>query len=255
MSWQWLVAAVTSIIGTSRSVPQFFSVTQSPQPQQIQALFDRIAPVYDQFNDQLSYGLHRVWKQMTVDWSGARPGAVCLDLCCGSGDLARLLARKAGEAGQVFGVDFSAELLAIAQQFPTPHPITWIEANALELPFADNTFDAITMGYGLRNIPNILASLAEMQRVLKPGSKAAILDFHRPASAVMKTFQQWYLDFRVVPLAEQYGLQQEYAYIMPSIERFPTGRAQVKLAQQAGFTDAVHYAIAGGMMGVLVASK
>ncbi len=226
---------------------------------EIRAIFDRIAPVYDQLNDWLSLGQHRIWKQMAVKWSKPRLGDTCIDLCCGSGDLALRLARQVGISGCVYGVDFSPQQLAIAQersqhQYPHP-PITWVEADVLNLPFDDNKFDAATMGYGLRNVTDIPRSLKELHRVLKPGAKAAILDFHRPSNSHLRAFQQWYLDTLVVPVAQQLGLTEEYAYISPSLDRFPTGREQVELARQAGFAAPTHYPIAGGMMGVLVVKK
>jgi demethylphylloquinol methyltransferase len=222
---------------------------------QIRDLFDRIAPVYDQLNDGLSLGMHRVWKQMAVKWSDAKAGDICLDLCCGSGDLARRLGRVVGPTGQVFGVDFATAQLAIAQARTQNLPITWLEGDALAIPFADNYFDAATMGYGLRNVTDIPLSLKELYRVLKPGAKAAILDLNRPTSAMVQGFQQWYLDTLVVPTARQFGLTDEYAYLAPSLERFPTGSEQVSLAHQTGFATAIHYPIAGGTMGVLVVTK
>ncbi len=169
-----------------------------------------------------------------------------------------MLARQVGPTGSVYGVDFSAELLAAAgdrsQRQPPACPIHWTLGDALDLPFDDHTFDAATIGYGLRNLTDIPRGLAELRRVLKPGAKAAILDFHRPQQGLMAQFQQWYLDTVVVPMARQMGLTDEYAYIAPSLDRFPLGPEQVALARQAGFTQAVHYPIAGGLMGVLVVS-
>ena len=234
------------------------SLSLDPKAQQVQTLFNQIAPVYDAFNDWLSFGLHRVWKQMAVDWCLPRPGATCLDLCCGSGDLAQRLARSVGPTGQVYGADFSAAQLAIAHQRAQRSAIsaiTWVEADALHLPFASDFFDAATMGYGLRNVTDIRGSLRELHRVLKPGATVAILDFHQPADEQMRQFQQWYLDHVVVPLANRFGLTEEYAYILPSLERFLIGPEQVALAHQIGFAKAVHYPIAGGMMGILVATK
>ena len=106
----------------------------------IRAIFDRIAPVYDQMNDRLSLGQHRIWKQMTVKWSKAKLGDTCLDVCCGSGDLALRLVRSVGATGKVYGADFAVAQLEIAKQralkqYPHP-PITWVEADALNLPFA-----------------------------------------------------------------------------------------------------------------------
>lgn len=227
--------------------------------EQIRLLFDRIAPVYDQLNNWLSLGQHRVWKQMAVKWSHPPRGGTCLDLCCGSGDLALMLAQVVGPTGHVYGVDFSSAQLAVAEQRSQisgrNSVIAWLEADALDLPFADQTFDAITMGYGLRNVTDIPACLREISRVLKPGCKAAILDFHQPQNPWMQAFQQWYLKTLVVPAAAHFGLTQEYAYLGPSLERFPPGPEQVKLGYQAGFREATHYAIAGGMMGVLVLKR
>lgn len=226
---------------------------------QIRDIFDRIAPVYDQLNDWLSLGQHRIWKQMAVKWSNASFGDTCLDLCCGSGDLALRLARQVGTTGSVYGVDFSSQQLAIArkrsqQQYPH-YSINWVEADVLDLPFTNNYFDAATMGYGLRNVIDIPLSLKELHRVLKPGAKAAILDFHRPSNLQLRTFQQWYLAQIVVPVADHLGLTAEYAYISPSLDRFPTGQEQQELAGQAGFSSAIHYPIANGMMGVLTITK
>ncbi|WOD40663.1 bifunctional demethylmenaquinone methyltransferase/2-methoxy-6-polyprenyl-1,4-benzoquinol methylase UbiE [Nodosilinea sp. E11] len=237
----------------------------SPTATDIQGLFDRIAPVYDSLNERLSFGLHRVWKRMAVRWSGAAPGHTTLDLCCGSGDLALMLARAVGSTGTVYGLDFSAELLGVAAkrwskicppglEHPTqlPNQIHWVRGDALALPFEDSSIDAATMGYGLRNLTDIPQGLAELRRVLKSGASAAILDFHRPQGGLAQQFQRWYLDTLVVPTAQSMGLSDEYAYIGPSVERFPTGPEQVELAHQAGFARAIHYPIAGGLMGVLV---
>lgn len=230
--------------------------------EQIRDLFDRIAPVYNQMNDWLSLGQHRIWKLMAVKWSNPRPGDTCLDLCCGSGDLAVLLAQQAGANSHVYGVDFSPAQLAIARQRTVeaafhgyPLSISWVEADALNLPFASNQFDCATMGYGLRNVVDIPRCFQELYRVLKPSAKAAILDFHRPSNFLMRNFQQWYLDNIVVPTAKRFGLTEEYAYIAPSLDKFPIGSEQVYLARQAGFADATHYQIAGGAMGVLVVTK
>lgn len=196
---------------------------------------------------------------MTVKWSNAQPGDVAIDLCCGSGDITQLLAEKVGKTGQVVGVDFSCELLEVARDRYTQRcvkpDIQWIEADVLKLPFDDNHFDCATMGYGLRNVSDILLSLKEVHRILKPGARAAILDMHRPDSELVRTFQQWYLDEIVVPAAQRLGFIEEYAYIAPSLDRFPIGSEQIDLSHQAGFSEATHYSIAGGTMGVLVVEK
>lgn len=226
---------------------------------EIQRIFNRIAPKYDDLNQWISLGQHRIWKKMAVKWSSVQPGDTVLDICCGSGDLTLLLAQTVGIMGKTTGIDFAAQQLAIAaEKQATRCPqldITWLEGDALALPFENNHFDGATIGYGLRNVTNIPKALAEVHRILKPGKKVAILDFHRPADKTKQAFQQWYMQTVVVPLADRFELTAEYEYIQPSIERFPTGIVQEQLAREAGFTEAIHYPFAGDMMGVLVATK
>ncbi len=234
-------------------------MTETINATHIQEIFNSIAPVYDDLNQWISLGQHHIWKKMTVKWSGIQAGDFALDICCGSGDLTLLLAQKVGPLGRTVGVDFAPKQLAIAsekQLLRCPQlAIQWQQGDALDLPLEDNSFDGATMGYGLRNVIDIPQALRELYRVLKPGKKVAILDFHRPADRTRQVFQQWYFDNVVVPLAERFQLTQEYAYIQPSIERFPTGTIQVELAKAAGFGQARHYPFAGDMMGVLVATK
>jgi ubiquinone/menaquinone biosynthesis methyltransferase len=226
---------------------------------EIQELFNKIAPVYDSLNQWLSFGQHQIWKLMAVKWCEPSLGDIALDLCCGSGDLAHLLAKKVGKEGKVYGVDFASEQLALAsakgKKLVPHHSLFWIEADVLNLPFEASYFDCATMGYGWRNVVDFRGSLTELYRVLKPGAKAAILDFHRPYNPMWSNFQQFYLDHLVVPIAQWVGLKEEYAYIQPSLDRFPQGTEQVKLAKSVNFSDAIHYPLAQGMMGVLVLTK
>lgn len=221
----------------------------------VQELFDRIAPVYDDLNQLLSLGQHKIWKQMALKWANPQSGNTALDICCGSGDVAIMLADRVGVQGKVYGLDFAAEQLKTAQARSSKYGnLTWIQGDALQLPFEDNQFDCVTMSYGLRNVQDITAALKEMQRVLKPGAKAAILNMHRPDNPLVRGFQKWYLDTIVVPAAKRLGMTEEYAYIGPSLDRFPVGAEQVALARQVGF-QAIHYPIAEGTMGVLVLTK
>jgi demethylmenaquinone methyltransferase/2-methoxy-6-polyprenyl-1,4-benzoquinol methylase len=232
-----------------------------PSETDIQQIFDRIAPVYDRFNDLLSLGQHRIWKKMALRWCEPQQGEKWLDLCCGSGDMTALVAQKVAPTGQVIGVDFSKELLAIASDKAKNYLpkiqkcLTWQQGNVLHLPFEDNSFNGATLAYGLRNVASIPQCLSELHRVLQNGSKVSILDFHRPSDLLMQTFQDFYLAQVVVPLADRFAMTDEYAYIAPSLARFPIGSEQVKLAKAAGFTQVKHYAIANGMMGILVLQK
>ncbi|XP_038885206.1 2-phytyl-1,4-beta-naphthoquinone methyltransferase, chloroplastic [Benincasa hispida] len=226
-----------------------------------QALFNRIAPVYDTLNDLLSLGQHRIWKRMAVSWSGAKAGDCVLDLCCGSGDLAFLLSQKIGSVGKVTGLDFSREQLSIASSRqnslskPFYNNIEWVEGDALNLPFPDCSFDAITMGYGLRNVMDKRKALEEMLRVLKEGSKVSILDFNKTTQPTTAAIQEWMINNIVVPVASGYGLAEDYKYLSKSINEFSTGKELEELALEVGFSTSIHYEISGGLMGNLVASR
>ncbi|QCD90657.1 2-phytyl-1,4-beta-naphthoquinone methyltransferase, chloroplastic [Vigna unguiculata] len=225
------------------------------------ALFNRIAPVYDNLNDLLSLGQHRVWKRMAVSWTGAKLGDRVLDVCCGSGDLSFLLSDKVGCDGKVIGLDFSKDQLSIAssrQQLLSKKCFTnieWVEGDALDLPFMDGWFDAITMGYGLRNVVDKHKAMQEIFRVLRAGSTVSILDFNKSNESLTSAITEWMIDNVVVPVASGYGLSEEYRYLKSSIREFLTGKELEKLAFEVGFSDARHYEIGGGLMGCLVAKR
>ncbi len=225
----------------------------------VQALFDQVAPVYDQLNDWLSLGQHRVWKQMAIQWAQPQANGINADLCCGSGDLTLLMAHRLKGHGQVLGFDFSQQQLAIARQKARPltwaHSIRWLQADVLQLPLEDSSVDALTMGYGLRNVADIPGALNEILRVLKPQGRAAILDFNRSMSPPVRQFQRWYLQQVVVPIASRFQLKEEYAYLETSLAAFPTGPQQVQLACEIGFDAVRHYPFAGDTMGILVLVK
>lgn len=198
---------------------------------------------------------------MTVSWSGAKEGDSVLDVCCGSGDLAFLLSERVGLNGQVIGLDFAKEQLVIAQSRQHLRSkacyknIRWIEGNALCLPFPDSYFDAITIGYGLRNVVDIPKAMEEMCRVLKPGSVVSVLDFNKSYEPATSFIQEWMIDNVVVPIASSYGLESEYKYLKNSIKEFLTGTELEKVALAAGFSSARHFEIGAGLMGNLVAVR
>ncbi|EPS59728.1 hypothetical protein M569_15076 [Genlisea aurea] len=226
-----------------------------------QELFNRIAPVYDNLNDWLSLGRHRVWKKMSVSWSGAKEGDTVLDVCCGSGDLAFLLSERVGIKGKVLAIDFSKEQLQIAAARQKDRAkacyknIEWIEGDAVDLPFPQLQFDAATMGYGLRNVVDRKKALEEIQRVLKPGCKVSILDFNKSSNQVVCAVQEGMIEYIVIPVASRFGLEEEYRYLKNSIKAYHTGIELEKLALEAGFSSARHYEIEAGLMGNLAATR
>jgi ubiquinone/menaquinone biosynthesis methyltransferase len=222
-------------------------------PAAVQQLFDQIAPRYDQLNDLLSLGLHRLWKRQAVAWIKPAPGQRLLDLCCGTGDLALLLATRVRPGGEVLGLDAAAEPLAIAAARGRRQPwlpLRWQQGDAQATGLPAAWADGAVMAYGLRNLADPAAGLMELRRLLRPGGRAAVLDFNRPSGPVA-SFQRFYLRRLVVPTADLFGIPEHYAYLETSLQRFPTGPEQEALARAAGFSRAQHRPLAAGVMGVL----
>jgi demethylphylloquinol methyltransferase len=225
-------------------------------PAAVEQLFNAVAPRYDRLNDLLSLGLHRVWKRQLLAWLRPCPGERWLDLCCGTGDLALLLASRLRPGGEVLGMDAAVAPLQRAQQRSEQQPwlpVRWQQGDALHTGLASAGLDGVVIGYGLRNLADAAAGLAEVRRLLRPGGRAGVLDFNRQkAGGAGEAFQRAYLRRLVVPTAALVGLKEHYAYLEASLRRFPDGAAQEQLALEAGFRVARHRALAGGQMGLLL---
>ena len=223
-------------------------------PAAVTELFEAIAPRYDQLNDLLSLGLHRLWKRQAVAWLAPRPGQRLVDLCCGTGDLALLLAERVRPGGLVVGLDAAAAPLALARQRAARKPwlpLEWRQGDALATGIPAGWADGVAMAYGLRNLADPGAGLRELRRLLRPGGRAGVLECTRPSSPAVEACQRTYLRRLVVPAAQLFGLPEQYAYLEASLERFPTGPEQERLAREAGFTGVQHRPLAGGLMGAL----
>jgi demethylmenaquinone methyltransferase/2-methoxy-6-polyprenyl-1,4-benzoquinol methylase len=220
----------------------------------VRAMFSRLAWRYDLINDLMSLGMHRRWKRETVDLALAgSPRARVLDLCCGSGDLC-FLAEDRG-ARSVVGVDFTLPMLAVARRRASgsPRRSRFLQADALALPFADGSFDVVTISYGLRNIADIARALAEMRRVLAPGGRAVVLDFGKPDNAAAGALYRGLLRAMMPAIGWLFhGDPETYLYIPESLERYPAQRGVEKLMQAAGFMQVRHENRLLGTMGINV---
>ena len=225
-------------------------------PAAVEQLFDAVAPSYDRLNDVLSFGLHRQWKRQLVHALKPLAGEQWLDLCCGTGDLALELGRWVRPGGAVTGLDAAAAPLERARQRQGQQPwlpVTFQQADALQTGLPRACADGAVMAYGLRNLADPLQGLKELRRLLKPGGRAGVLDFNRlPQRGVAVAFQRFYLRRLVVPAAASVGLREEYAYLEKSLERFPAGPEQERLAREAGFVEALHRPVVAGQMGILI---
>jgi len=196
-------------------------------------LFAAIARRYDLLNDLQSFGWHRRWKHRVAKLAGVQPGGRALDVCCGTGDIAFALARLGAD---VTGLDFSQKMLEVAEsrrlknsKNGTPSPI-FIQGDAQEIPFAAATFDAVTVGYGLRNLTSWEKGLAEMHRVARPGARLIVLDFGKPANALWRKLYFAHLRCSVPLIGRLFcGNADAYAYILESLKHYP---AQLAVAEK-----------------------
>ena len=207
-------------------------------------MFTSIAPRYDLLNHVLSFNVDRMWWRRTARTFRhilTRPDARVLDLCCGTGDMAFALARRAGKASpRIVGADFSHAMLvratakSVSGRAPTPE---WIEADALNLPFPDGHFDLLTSAFGFRNLADYDAGLREIHRVLRPGGECGILDFGEP-KGIMGSLYRFYFK-QILPRAGTAisGVQGPYAYLPASVERFPEPDEMLLRMKNAGFSE------------------
>lgn len=228
--------------------------------QRVCDLFDRIARRYDLINDIQSAGLHRRWKRRVLDETGVRIGDQALDVCCGTGDLAFGMARRGGE---VTGLDFSQAMLAqAASRAETFAPRgggkkpTFLQGDAMALPFADDRFDVVTMAYGLRNLRDWKQGLDELIRVVRPGGRILILDFGKPPHPLWRSLYFNYLRL-IVPVMgwSLVGDAEAYRYILTSLQHFPAQRGIEAEMVRLGCRHIRTHLFLGGVMSLNMASK
>jgi demethylmenaquinone methyltransferase / 2-methoxy-6-polyprenyl-1,4-benzoquinol methylase len=208
------------------------------EPDEVRGMFDRIAPVYDVMNRVMTAGLDRRWRRLAVR-AVVWPGDRVLDACCGTGDFAVEAERR---GGRVVGLDFSERMLARARR--KSGTIEWVHGDALTLPFADGEFDAVTVGFGVRNLENLERGLSELGRVLRPGGRIAVLEITRPRGVLRPFFRLWF-DV-LVPLAGKVlPGGKAYTYLPASVRRFPGPEDLSALLEGADFGE-VRYRLLGG---------
>jgi demethylmenaquinone methyltransferase/2-methoxy-6-polyprenyl-1,4-benzoquinol methylase len=238
----------------------FESVAWDEKEKKVEAVFHSVAKNYDLMNDVMSLGIHRIWKRFTIALSKVRPGQTVLDLAGGSGDLTRLLADKVGKKGQVILADINAAMLTTGRDRLLNEGrhgnIHYAQANAELLPFADNSFHGITMGFGLRNVTDKNAALRSMFRVLKPGGQLMILEFSTPVIPGFKSLYDWY-SFNLLPvigrlIAEDAG---SYQYLAESIRMHPDHENLKIMIENAGFEDCTYHNLSAGIVALHIAYK
>ena len=233
-----------------------FYVSGEQRAQRVNDLFAAIAPRYDLINDLQSFGLHRWWKCRLIQLGQIKPGECALDVCCGTGDLALALARA---GALVTGVDFSAPMLAVAEQRRQAGGSTglnFVLGDAQNLPVPDNLFEIVTMGYGLRNLADLELGLAEMRRVAKPNGRILVLDFGKPDHALWRALYFGYLKWFVPILGRLLcGDAQTHGYILESLQRYPGQQAVAEKMRALGLLNVQVINLLGGIMSINYGEK
>lgn len=220
---------------------------------QVNRMFDRIAARYDAMNSVMTAGLHHRWRERAAERAELRPGDAALDVCCGTGDLAFELMRRVSPGGHVVGCDFSEPMLDLAREKAAKRGADGVRfewADALRLPYDADRFDAVTVGFGVRNLADLDRGLAEMSRVLRPGGRLVVLEITQPSRPPLSTFYSLWFD-RIVPLLGRLaGDSEAYSYLPESVRSFPSPRGLAAKMEAAGLGRIRWTILAGGIVAI-----
>lgn len=226
----------------------------------VQETFNSIAKRYDLMNTLMSFGLDRSWRKKAVHTVEAKPGMHIVDVCCGTGQLSLQLALTVGTTGHITGLDFSQNMLEKAREHVSGSAyqsnIELIQGDAMSLPFEDNSFDGATVGWGLRNLPDLEKGIREMIRVVKPGGKVVSLDMAKPTLPGFK--QGYWLYFeKLVPLMGKVwaGKAKAYQYLHDSTREFPAQQELARIFERAGLVETHYENLAGGVVALVSGRK
>lgn len=228
----------------------FQQVDETEKAQKVAGVFDSVAPKYDLMNDLMSAGMHRAWKAFTIAISGVRRGERVLDVASGSGDLASAFARRVGEEGQVWITDINGAMLARGRDrmLDAGRPLPLAQCDAEKLPFKTDSFDCVSVAFGLRNMTHKDAALTEMRRVLKPGGRLLVLEFSRVWQPLARAYD-WY-SFQVLPWlgSKIAGDAESYRYLAESIRMHPDQDQLKGLMEQAGLERVEYFNLSAGVV-------
>lgn len=230
-----------------------------PKEQFVHEVFESIAGKYDVMNDILSLRRHKAWRSFTMKKMNMQKGDTAIDLCCGTCDWTLAMAR-ASETGHIHGLDFSRNMLEVGRkkidQEGRQSQITLVQGNAMELPFADNTFDYATIGFGLRNVPDLRRVLQEMQRVVKPGGRVVCLELSKPTWQPFKGIYYFYFEQILPRLGKLFAKRYEqYKWLPDSLALFPGREELAAIFRETGLQNVTAYSLTGGIAALHIGVK
>ncbi|AJI23015.1 demethylmenaquinone methyltransferase [Priestia megaterium] len=224
---------------------------QQSKEQRVHGVFEKIYKNYDQMNSVISFQRHKAWRKDTMKRMNVQKGTKALDVCCGTADWTLAMAEAVGETGEAVGLDFSQNMLKIGEEKVKNSPfsnITLLHGNAMELPFEDNSFDYVTIGFGLRNVPDYLQVLKEMQRVVKPGGKVVCLETSQPTMVGYRQMYLLYFKYIMPALGKMVAKSyDEYSWLQESARDFPGQKQLADMFREAGLTDVEVKSYTGGV--------
>jgi demethylmenaquinone methyltransferase/2-methoxy-6-polyprenyl-1,4-benzoquinol methylase len=232
----------------------FRDVPLADKARHVREVFDSVADNYDLMNDLMSFGVHRLWKRFAIGMADLKPGQCVLDLAGGTGDLTRLMAPRVGRKGLVVLSDINAAMLGNGRSQLLDKGIAgnvdFAQANAEQLPFRDNSFDLVTMAFGLRNVTDKQQALNSIYRVLRPGGRLLVLEFSRPVAALKPAYD--FYSFSILPKLGRLVAKDEasYRYLAESIRMHPDQQTLRSMMQQAGFENCDYHNLTGGIVAI-----
>ena len=238
----------------------FRKVARSQKAGQVAEVFHSVASKYDLMNDLMSMGIHRLWKRFTIELSGVRPGHQVLDIAGGTGDLTMKFSDLVGSNGKVVLADINASMLEVGRDRLIDRGyagnIEYVQADAEHLPFPDNTFNVVSIAFGLRNVTDKDQALRDMARVLKPGGKVMVLEFSKPTNPLLSKAYDTY-SFSALPLMGQLfaGDSESYRYLAESIRMHPDQDTLKGMMEAAGLVNCRYYNMTGGIVALHVGTK
>ena len=238
----------------------FQEVPVEEKTYRVREVFNSVARRYVLMNDLMSAGLHRLWKRVAVETIAIRPGMQILDLASGTGDLARAMSHRAAPDGHVVLADINDQMLRVGRDRCIDNGelkgLSWCQCDAEMLPYPAQSFNRVTIGFGLRNVTDKETALKEMYRVLKPGGKALVLEFSKPISAALSQIYDVY-SFSVLPVMGQLIAQdkESYQYLAESIRKHPDQEALATMMRSTGFESVTYQNLTGGVVAIHIGAK